>query len=141
MKYELKYPSRYKPGTDITVGQWLGEVMCERLALSKNKELPRAFWLKSKAENKDYAYWYNHLKLQTIKAFTLIKKFGEEKVLDVVKHNKKIYSLSPKWVEILVSESKAAPLDRPQTMHDAVDTDNVRAQKKKESILSLLMDL
>ena len=141
MKYELKFSSRYKPDTEITVGQWLGEVMCERLALSKNKELPRAFWLKSKSENREYSYWYKHLKLQTIKAYQLIKKFGEEKVLYTVKNNKKIFSLSPKWVSILVEECKVPNKEREHTIYASVDTTNVREQKKKENILSLLMEL
>lgn len=105
-KYEDKYPSRHKPGTYITVGQWLGELMCERKALRDTKELPRAFWLKVHSDKELNQEWSNYLKVQTQQAYKLLKKFDEKQIIEAVKSKPTLYSLLPKWVIEYISNYK-----------------------------------
>lgn len=97
-KYESKYPSRHKPGTYITVGQWLGELMCERKAMRETKELPMAFWLKIHEDKDLNKEWAKYLKTQTQQAYKLLNKFGEKQVVEAIKAKPTLYSLLPKWV-------------------------------------------
>lgn len=143
MKYEKKYPSRHKPGTYITVGQWLGELMCERKALKETKELPRAFWLKMK-ENELNKKWSKYLKLQTQQAYKLIKEFGEERVVESVQSHKTLYSLLPKWVKTYITNYKMKPKPEPKKEppkeYKEKPTFNTETFKKK-SILDRLEEL
>lgn len=141
MSYESKYPSRHKPGTYVTVGQWLGELMCERKALRETKELPRAFWLKMK-ENELNIKWSKYLKLQTQQAYKLIKEFGEDRVVESVTSHKTMYSLLPKWVKKYITDYKMKPKREPKKEEPKVYKENPKVNTntrfRKKNILDIL---
>ena len=145
-KYEKKYPSRHKPGTYVTVAQWLGELMCERKALSETKELPRAFWLKIHDDKDLNQHWSKYLKTQTQHAYKLLKEFDEKQIVEAIKSNSKLYSLLPKWVKEYIRTFKVktiikhevAPEEKLQIKSNPTFRTNLN---KKKSILDKLEDL
>lgn len=140
--YKNKYPSRHKADAFVTVGEWIGEVMCERKAIREGKELPQSFWLVSKKDNPNFKVWYDYLVRQIQTAYKLIKKHGEEKVLFTLKQNRGIYSLMPKWVnekiEKTVVPNKSQEASTAFTEKDVV---TYREAQEKKSVLSLLEEL
>lgn len=142
-KYESKYPSRHKPGTYITVGQWLGELMCERKALRETKELPRAFWLKIHDDKVLNQEWSRYLKTQTQQAYKLLKKFGEKQVVEAVKAKSTLYSLLPKWVVEYISNFKIVEIvkkeEEPQIKLKKNPTHRTQSFRKK-GLIDLLSE-
>lgn len=143
-KYEKKYPSRHKPGIFVTVAQWLGELMCERKALSETKELPRAFWLKIHEDKQLNQQWSKYLKTQTQHAYKLLKEFDEKQIVEAIKANSRLYSLLPKWVKEYIANFKVKVLPK----EPPVDTPKIKENPKfrtslgkKKSILDKLEDL
>lgn len=139
--FEKKYQSRHKVDTFITVGQWVGEVMCERKAQREGSELPQAFWLSSYKDNPELKKWYDYLAMQITLAYKKIKKHGEEKLLLMLKRNRGIYSLGPKWVDEKIASTIVPKIDETKVEYDTTQVKSYRKAQENKRILSLLEDL
>lgn len=84
-----RYISKYG-GENISLPQYLAELMCERLATKNNKTLVFKFW--------EIPEWKKHFQFQVVMAGRLLKKFHAETILEVIKLNKYAYSLNAKWL-------------------------------------------
>ena len=115
-KYESKYQSRHNPGKKVTLGQWMAELMCERKAQAdENKELPRRFWIEKHKDKESYQKWQPYLKRQVYTAYRLIDKYGDEKVLQFIRNNRNIYSLTAKWVKDKLDQYQIPKVIKPDT--------------------------
>ncbi len=90
------YPSKYSPDKFITEAQYIAEMICERRAESLNKRLTVQFW--------KHPEWASYYKFQMMSINKLIPKYTGRVILQVLKRNKRIYSLNAKWVETKIAE-------------------------------------
>ena len=91
------YPSRYSPGAWITGAQYIVELVCEKLAKHKGKDLPIKFW--------EIKEWASAFRAQTRAVNQLCKKYDEQVIISVVKE-KNIFSLRAKWVEQVIQQKQ-----------------------------------
>lgn len=84
------YPSKYSPDNWVTAAQYIIEILCEKLARTKHKDLPVCFWRLPE--------WANFYKSQLRVTHALLKKFSEKAIITTIKE-KNIWSLRPKWVQ------------------------------------------
>lgn len=88
-----RYPSKYSPKNWVSCAQYIIELLCEKLARTKGKDLPVQFWhLKE---------WANFYKSQLRITHKLLAKYSEKAIIAVIK-DRNIWSLRPKWVEDLI---------------------------------------
>ncbi len=93
----MKNTSRY---TDklVSDGQYLAEVMCERMAKKEGKDLYKHFWSDEK--------WIRPFKLQLRFANQLLKIYSFKAIINALNtfQGKKIWSLSAKWFDPIIKE-------------------------------------
>lgn len=93
-----RWPSRYSPGGWVTGAQYIIELLCERQARKKNRDLPVRFWT--------LPAWQKEFASQTRATNRLIKKYSEKAIINAIKE-RHIWSLRPKWVEqVIQAEQK-----------------------------------
>ncbi len=81
------YPSKYSQNTWITAAQYMGEIMCERRAISLKRDLPNNFW--------NLPEWKKYYCYQVYLANQLLKKHTAEEIINTLTRAdfKFIYSL------------------------------------------------
>lgn len=95
-----KFQSKYSPGKSVSAGQYIAEIMCEKFAKTKNKELSVQFW-----KNPD---WAKHFKLQLFKAQSLLKLYSPSAIIRAInsKDAKYIYSLGNQKIDTLIEREE-----------------------------------
>ena len=88
-----RYPSKYSGGW-VTGPQYIIEQICERKAQRERTDLPIKFW--------NLPEWANYYKSQLRACYSLIKKYSEKAIINMLTNNKGCFSLRPKWVETLI---------------------------------------
>ena len=109
-----KYPSRYSPGGWVTEAQYIVELVCERYARSKKKDLPMKFWKDSEWEK----YYVSQLRA----THALLKKYDGKVIIDTIKTSR-MWSLRPKWVKETIALA--------QIKHEALKLQAQAENKKK----------
>jgi hypothetical protein len=96
-----KYPSKYSNGKEVSAAQFITEMICERIAKKKNKDLHFRFWISEE--------WQKEYKSQIGTANKLLKTYQPQVIINALKSDagKNIYSLrAPFLIDILVKEQK-----------------------------------
>jgi hypothetical protein len=83
-----KFQSRYGAG-EIAPAQYLGEVMCVRIAENQKQELPMKFW--------DVPEWRPQFLMQVRFACKLLKSYCLEAILQLLEKNPRMFSLGGSW--------------------------------------------
>lgn len=99
-QHKTKFDSKYSPGKQVSAGQYIAEIMCEKFAKTKGKELSIQFW-----KNKD---WAKHFKLQLFKAQSLLKLYSPTAIIKAInsKDAKYIYSLGNQKIDTLIEREE-----------------------------------
>lgn len=132
----MKFPSKYSNGKEVTAAQYLAELICERLAKKKKKDLHYRFWLSPE--------WEKEYKGQIAAANKLLSKFDIKHIIAALStyHGQKIYSLrAPHLVDIITTESKKS---QPSTVNTPKIQRNIQTYGRnntKNSILDKLKDI
>ena len=92
---KCRWPSKYSPGGWVTATQFIIELICEKQAAKKHKDLPIQFW--------KLPEWQKEFVSQTRAANKLVKKYGPKPIIQAIK-KRNIWSLRPKWVEAIIKE-------------------------------------
>jgi len=95
---KCNWPSKYSPGRWITAAQFILELVCEKQASIKKKDLPIRFWRLPE--------WEKEYVSQTRAVNKLLKKYEPKAIINAVK-KRNIWSLRPKWVEDIIKEEQA----------------------------------
>ena len=132
------YPSRYSPSGWVSAYQYITELICEKSAKQKNKELPVQFW--------DLPEWEKFFKNQIITAVQLVKKYGAKAVVDGLNDRRafKTYSLrSPVLKKIIIEykEKQDMPKEQKNISYDFKEVKKFANNNEKKSIISKLKDL
>ena len=101
-----RFESRFGGGF-IAVGQWLAELMVERLARSKNRSLPVHFWKTPE--------WEKPFKQQLRAAAALLRLYQPKAISAALRttQGKRVISLSAPWLDdIIRSEQRKLDLAR-----------------------------
>ena len=93
-----RYPSKYSPEKWVHAAQYITELVCERRAMVDKFELPVQFW-------KD-PEWEKFFKFQVLVVHAAIKSYGHEAIIQVLKENKRAWSLKAKWMKPLLKVAK-----------------------------------
>ena len=94
MAEELSEASRYQSnygGNYTTAGNYIAELVCERLAAKDKVTLPVKFWNTDK--------WKKIYLMQLLAATSLLKMYEPVAILNALKKNWKCYSLKAKWLD------------------------------------------
>jgi len=134
-----RYPSRYAPRGWVHAGQYAAELICEKYAKTKNKELPLRFW--------ELPDWKKYYQYQVILASRLIKKYGEHPVIAALndKRTYKTYSLRGGWfvkvVEDYHTKAELAKKIAHKVSYDFSEKKTFESNNQKKSVISKLRDL
>lgn len=134
----MKFPSKYSNGKEVTPAQYLAELICERLAKKKKKDLHYRFWLSPD--------WEKEYKGQITAANKLLSRFDIKYIIAALStyHGQKIYSLrAPHLADIITRES-----NKPQPSVETVDVPKIQRNIQtygrnniKHSIVDKLKDI
>jgi hypothetical protein len=120
--------------------QYITELICEKKAQVEGKELPIKFW--------EIKEWKNFYRYQITIATSLVKKYGEEAVIEALRDKRcyKTYSLRAPFLKPIIEEhhkrGEKEKADRNETLsYDFDEKENFSSNNKKRSILSDLEDL
>jgi len=99
----MKFPSKYSNGKEVTPAQYLAELICERLAKKKKKDLHYRFWLSPD--------WEKEYKGQIAAANKLLSRFDIKYIIAALStyHGKKIYSLRAPHLSDMISKETTKP--------------------------------
>jgi hypothetical protein len=132
------FPSRYSPEKEVTVAQYIVELVCENYAKKFGKgELPIHFWRQNE--------WKKRFRMQSIRVSQLLKKYHQDAVIEIVK-SKRIWNLFPKWIAEEIEKIndrcvKAAEQKRQREVEE-IDRSakNSRGQERRKNKLWEMLD-
>ena len=132
------YPSRYSPSGWVSAYQYVTELICEKSAKQKHKELPVQFW--------ELPEWEKFFKNQIITAVQLVKKYGATAVINGLNDRRafKTYSLRSPVLKQIITEYKKKeemPKEKKDISYDFKDKKKFADNNEKKSIISKLRDL
>lgn len=129
-----KYPSRYSPEGFVTAAQYIIELICEKNAKLKKKDLPIKFWRLDE--------WDKFYRSQLRKTHSLLKKYDEKAIIQALNDTRawNIYSLFAPWLEDIVSEkqtqldklAKQKETETPIEIQKEIPSDDIILQKPRE---------
>lgn len=136
------WPSRYSPGGWVRADQYIIELVCERFARKKGKDLPIKFWRLPE--------WEKEFKSQTRSCNRLLKKYEPKAIINAIKQ-RYIFSLRPKWVENVIQEEqkkldakrlleKVERANRPKEESEPIIEGKRRAQRTSKFASLLALD-
>ena len=111
MVYKKTYPSKYSPGTKISVAQYIAEQICENRAKNLKTELPTHF--------SQLPEWRSFYLVQLQKTYKLLETYHYKPVLETIT-NKNIFILGSQWI---VDEIKKAH-DKFMKEIETIETDH-----------------
>lgn len=134
----MKYPSKYSNGKEVTAAQYLVEIVCERIAKRKKKDLHFRFWLSKE--------WEKEYKGQISSANKLLKKYGFSDIVDALKttQGNKIYSLRAPHLPDIIDETIRIKQNQPVIQNKIVERNllNTGLNKiHKQTIIDKLKEL
>lgn len=94
----MKFKSKYSPNEEITEGQYLAEIICERRAKDCGRDLPIKFW--------KLPEWSKYYKYQLIVAYGLLKTYKIDIIIKALndKRTKTVFSLNNKFLVNVIKE-------------------------------------
>ena len=136
-----RYPSLYSPSGWVSPSQYITELICERCAKSKGKDLPVKFW--------NLPDWKKYYKFQITICNRLLKKYLPKSIIAALKDDrgKRIYSLQAPWLEDLIQkhDKKQRAIKVKNTLPKSVDKPILNSNRPKffrnKSILDTLRDI
>lgn len=128
-----KYQSHYSHNVWITAAQYIGEIMCERRALSLKRDLPNNFW-----NLPEWKRWY---KYQVFLAGKLLQKYKAEAIINTLisPDFKFVYSLKFKKLITAIKNYKFIEPQVTKTEEHAGEFK--RDPQKKNNIINKLKEL
>jgi hypothetical protein len=112
-KFKKVYESAHGAFGKITAYQKIAEIMCERQAAQKGRQLPTRFWTVKP--------WDRAFKLQVNLAQGLLKLYSAAAVMRALQtdEGKRIYSLTAEWLDPLIQKEEAKEKMLEQQRKDA----------------------
>ena len=135
----IKYPSRYSNGKDVSAAQYIVELICEHKARMDNKDLHYRFWTTKE--------WSSYYRNQIGSANKLLQKYHPKAIIKALNDPKsaKIYSLrAPHLSAIIDHYQQAVEQENHELTTDYDRKDNIihrKSNTNKPNILSKLRDL
>lgn len=103
-----KYESRYGGGF-VSGGQYIAEIMCERIAKKDGRGLPVKFW--------NLPTWKKIFMQQLLASNGLLKLYHSQAILSALRKDTKAYSLRAPWLDDIIKEEQmkldAIPIKSP----------------------------
>jgi hypothetical protein len=134
----MKYISKYSNDKEVSVAQYITELICEHKAKRDKSDLHYRFWTSTKWE----AYYRN----QIASAHKLLSKYGAKSIISALRDPvaEKIYSLRAphllpiieKHEQIISSENTSLTIEIDRTANKSY-----RQTQKRNNIISKLKDL
>jgi hypothetical protein len=135
----MKYPSKYSNGKEVTAAQFITEIICERIAKRKKKDLHYRFWVSKE--------WAKEYRGQIGSANKLLDTYDPKDIIEALRSNKglTIYSLrAPHLKDIIdqvVSKNASKPtIEYKEVIRHQMDTGR-KDLKNKSNILDKLKDI
>lgn len=121
-----RYSSRYGGGF-ISPAQYIAELMCERIASSKGKNLIVKFW--------NSPEWKKPFMVQLLAANSLLKLYKPQAIISGLRRSPKTYTLHAKWLDELFQEEEAKLIDFTSQESAVVEEvkDNIVVEKPRET--------
>ena len=134
----MKYPSKYSNGKEVTAAQYIVEIICERIAKRKKKDLHYRFWLSKE--------WEKEYKGQIASAHKLLKKYSFSDIVDALKttEGSKIYSLRAPHLSDIIDQTVHIKQNQPEIETKIIERNllNTGLSKiQKHSIIDKLKEL
>jgi len=93
-----RYQSHYGGGY-VSPAQYIAELLCERIAASKGKNLTVKFWNSNE--------WKKPFIVQLLAANSLLKIYKPQAIIAGLRRSPKTYSLHAKWLDDIFQEEEA----------------------------------
>jgi hypothetical protein len=93
------FPSKYSNGKSVSAAQFITEIICERIAKKKKKDLHYRFWVSKE--------WQKEYKGQITTAHKILKGFDAKAVINALltDDGRKIYSLrAPHLTDMIIKQ-------------------------------------
>ena len=138
MRNKREYDDTFKfksifTGEYVMAHQWVAEVLVDRKASREKKSLPYKYW-------KEDPVWAKEFTKQVQQAGILMKRHGQEAVLNVIKKEAWTYSLLNKTIIQKIKEEAEVIKNRKVSEEKPVEDPNTftPVKKKKKSLLGKL---
>lgn len=120
-------------GEYIMAHQWIAEVLVDRKAKKENKSLPHKYWISD-------PIWSKEFKKQVQQAGILIKRHGQEAVLNVIKKESWTYSLLNREIIQKIKQESESIKNRVISEEKPVENPNnfIPIKKSRKSLLGKL---
>jgi len=134
----MKYPSRYSNGKQVTISQYITELICENKAKYDKEDLGYRFWTNPK--------WSKFYRDQIATANKLVKKYNGNAIIKALKNQKanKIYSLrAPGLIKLIEHEQDLIDKTNKDLSknYDRSENKKFNTKNNKASKLSKLKEL
>lgn len=133
-----KYPSKYSNGKQVSAAQYITEIICEKMAQRKKKDLHYRFWISPQ--------WSKFYRNQIASAHKLLKQYPDNAIVKALNNPKadRIYSLRAPHLPAII-EYEVKQLDAKNDILSIELTRNTgvnfKQNRLRSNILSKLREL